>query len=298
MTDQPIRFFNRELSWLEFNQRVLDEALDESLPLLERLKFLAITASNLDEFFMVRVGGLQILAEQGIAAPDPSGMTPAQQLAAVSQRAHEMVQQQQTCFANLDAKLAEAGIKRIRGSELTDRHMKAVEQVFESEIFSVLTPMAVRPGDEFPLLVNQMLHVCAQLAPDSTSDGKPRFAIIPLGRSLPRFFTLGADRGYACVLLEDVVCKLITRFFPGEQVVDSIPFRITRNADFSLRDDLAVDLVAGMAGILTARKHGDCVRLEIAATAKKETLEFLTKALELSPADIFTTTAPIDLAAC
>ena len=165
MTDQPVRFFNRELSWLEFNQRVLDEALDESLPLLERLKFLAITSSNLDEFFMVRVGGLQILVEQQIGTPDPSGMTPAQQLAAVGQRAHEMVQQQQACFASLDAKLAEAGVKRVRGNELTDRQMKAVEQVFESEIFSVLTPMAVRPGEEFPLLVNQMLHVCRAARP-------------------------------------------------------------------------------------------------------------------------------------
>ncbi|MDX1948549.1 MAG: polyphosphate kinase 1 [Pirellulaceae bacterium] len=297
MSDQPIRFFSRELSWLEFNQRVLDEALDESLPLLERLKFLAITSSNLDEFFMVRVGGLRILAEQKITTPDPSGLTPTEQLAAVSRRAHEMVHQQQTCFASLDGKLAEAGLKRVRGGELSDRQLKAVEQVFESEIFSVLTPRAIRPGDEFPLLVNQMLHVCAQLAPDATSDGQPRFAIIPLGRTLPRFFTLGADRGYACILLEDVVCRFIGRFFSGEEVIGATSFRITRNADFSLRDDLAVDLVSGMAGILTARKHGDCVRLEIAAAASKETLEFLTRSLEVGPADIFATTAPIDLAA-
>src|SRR5687768_5883618 len=159
MTDQPQKFLNRELSWLEFNQRVLDEARDDSLPLLERLKFLAITASNLDEFFMVRVGGLRLLVEQQIATTDASGMSPAEQLAAVGARAHQMVTQQQGCFADLEEKLAEAGIRRVRATALTDRQLKAVEQVFDSEIFAVMTPMAVAT-DSFPLLVNQMLHAC------------------------------------------------------------------------------------------------------------------------------------------
>src|SRR4029079_2777675 len=212
------KFFNRELSWLEFNQRVLDEARDESLPLLERLKFLAITSSNLDEFFMVRVGGLRVLVEQQIATPDAAGMTPSEQLAAISKRAHEMLAQQQACFAELEQKLAEAGIRRVRGSELTDRQAKAIEQIFESEICAVMTPRAIRGGDEFPLLVNQMLHVGVLLAPstaahpasDGSSDGRPRLAIIPLGRSLPRFLTVsGAERGYSYVLLEDVVVRLV-----------------------------------------------------------------------------------------
>src|SRR5829696_4737226 len=132
-TSQVAKFFNRELSWLEFNQRVLDEGLDESLPLLERLKFLAITASNLDEFFMVRVGGLRLLVDQGITATDPTGLTPGEQLAAISARARAMVAQQQACFAELEQKLAEAGIRRVRGQDLTERQGKAVEQVFESE---------------------------------------------------------------------------------------------------------------------------------------------------------------------
>ena len=206
------KFFNRELSWLEFNQRVLDEARDDGLPLLERLKFLAITASNLDEFFMVRVGGLRVLVEQGISTPDSVGMTPAEQLAAISARAHEMVAQQQACFAEVEKKLADNGIHRVPGNELTERRAKAVEQVFESEIFAVMTPRAVRDGEEFPLLVNQMLHVAVQLAPDKAGDGAPRLAIIPLGRSLPRFLTLpGPERGYWYVLLEDVVLACWTR---------------------------------------------------------------------------------------
>jgi polyphosphate kinase len=298
MTDQKVRFFNRELSWIEFNQRVLDEALDDSLPLLERLKFLAITSSNLDEFFMVRVGGLQVLVEQGITTPDPSGMSPAEQLTAISQRTHAMVKQQYACYSDLESKLAEAGIKRVRAAELTERRSKAVEQVFESEIFSVLTPMAIRPDERFPLLVNQTLHVCVQLKGDEASGGKPRIAIIPLGRALPRFLTLGGtDRGYSYVLLEDLVGKFIGRFFPGEEVLGQATFRITRNADFSIRDDLAVDLLAGMEGILSARKHGECVRLEIDSAAGSELTAFLTQSLAVGPDDVFVAVGPLDLAA-
>ena len=296
MSEGSPKFLNRELSWLEFNQRVLDEALDEGLPVLERLKFLAITASNLDEFFMVRVGGLRLLVKQGITTPDPSGMTPTQQLQAISQRARLMTEQQQLCFADLQQKLADAGIKRVRGADLSDRQLKVIEQVFENEIFSVVTPMAVRDEADFPLLVNQMLHVCVQLKGDATSDGKPRFAIIPLGRSLPRFFTLGADRGYSCVLLEDVVRRFIGKFFPGEEVTADAVFRITRNADFSLRDDLAVDLLAGMEGILSARKYGGCVRLEVSADAGDALLAFLTTSLNVEPAETFIASGPIDLA--
>ena len=166
MADTPSKFINRELSWLEFNQRVLDEARDETLPLLERLKFLAITASNLDEFSMVRVGGLRLLVDRRINTLDPSGMSPADQLQAISDRAHQMIKDQYTCFCDdLDPKLAEAGVKRVRGVDLTERQMRTVEQVFDSEIFSVLTPMAVASTDEFPLVANQTLNVCAQLAP-------------------------------------------------------------------------------------------------------------------------------------
>ncbi len=297
MSDQPARFFNRELSWMEFNQRVLDEALDDSLPLLERLKFLAITSSNLDEFFMVRVGGLQVLVEQGITTPDPTGLSPMEQLAAISKRTHAMVKQQYACYADLEAKLAEAGIRRARAAELTERRSRAVEQVFESEIFAVLTPMAIRPDERFPLLVNQTLHVCVQLAPTEASQGEPRLAIIPLGRALPRFFTLSADRGYSYVLLEDIVTKFIDRFFPGEEVKSHAVFRITRNADFALRDDLAVDLLAGMEGILSARKHGECVRLEIDAAASAELTAILTQSLGVGQDDVFAAPGPLDLAA-
>ena len=296
MTESPSKFLNRELSWLEFNQRVLDEAADETNPLLERLRFLAITASNLDEFFMVRVGGLKVLIEQGIATPDPSGLTPQEQLAAISTRAHKFVQEQQTIFKEVEAKLLEAGIRRLRSNELSERRLKAMEQAFESEIFSVLTPMAISTGIEFPLLQNVQLQLCVQLKPDPATPTQPRFALIPLGRALSRFLTAGGpERGYAYALLEDVVGKFLDRFFPGEVIESHAAFRITRNADFSLRDDLAPDVMAGMQGILTARKHGGCVRLEIAHDVKPEMLAFLQQALEVTDDEVFRIEGPLEL---
>src|SRR6185503_17487876 len=218
MADTP-RFFNRELSWLEFNQRVLDEARDETIPGLERLKFLAISGSNLDEFFMVRVGGLRVLIEQGLTSPDPSGMTPAEQLTAVTTRVRQMVAEQYLCFSKeLEPLLAEAGIRRLSAKELSERQRKALEQVFENEIFSTLTPMAVAAPENFPLLPNLSLSVGVQLKPAADS-ANPRFAIIPLGRTLSRLLTVGSDKGYAYILLEDIIGLFLDRFFPGEEIV-------------------------------------------------------------------------------
>jgi polyphosphate kinase len=291
------KFLNRELSWLEFNQRVLDEACTEDNPLLERLKFLAITASNLDEFFMVRVGGLRLLTRRGVTAPDAAGLTPHDQLAAIGARTHQMTADQYACFASLEAQLAAAGIRRVLPSEWNERQAKAVEQLFDQEIFAILTPMAVRPGEEFPHLVNQTLNVAVQLAPAPEAPESPRFAVIPIGKALPRIYTVGAERGYAYVLLEEIVERNLQRFFPGETVVQSAVFRITRNADFTLRDDLASDLVSGMEEILSARKYGECVRLEIAASAGGELLAFLKQALSVRDDDLYAMPGPLDLTA-
>ncbi|MCA9163155.1 MAG: RNA degradosome polyphosphate kinase, partial [Planctomycetales bacterium] len=159
MTDTPTHYLNRELSWLEFNQRVLDEARNESNALLERLKFLAITGSNLDEFFMVRVGGLKQLQAQGQTKPDPAGMTPRQQLEAVGERIRRMTAEQYETFAELEPQLAEAGVRRLRGSDYTERQKELLEQIFENEIATVLTPQAVTSIDDFPLVINQTLNI-------------------------------------------------------------------------------------------------------------------------------------------
>lgn len=295
MSDKAPPFFNRELSWLEFNQRVLDEACDDGVPPLERLKFLAITASNLDEFFMVRVGGLTVLISQRIIAPDPAGMTPQEQLAAVDKRVRRMIHDQYSAFQEVEARLAESGIRRLRASELADRQFRSLEQTFESDVFPVLTPMAVRSPEEFPLLGNQALHICVQLAPEAGQE-TPRFALIPLGRGLSRALTIAGEKGYGYVLLEDVVALMIGKFFPGETITATAAFRITRNADFALRDDLAPDLMEGMQGILSARKHGRCVRLEISDDVRPEMLAFLKTSLGVADSSVYLAPGPVDLA--
>ena len=287
------RFINRELSWLEFNQRVLDEAKNESVPLLERLKFLAITGSNLDEFFMVRVGGLMMLRDEGRTKPDPAGMTPEQQLEAISQRTHRLVTDQYACLLEqLLPALAEAGVQRLQIEELHERQLRLLEEVMSTEIAPILSPQAVADQELFPLLAGRQLHLAVRLAGEGD---EPRMAVIPC-RVVPRFLTLQSDRGYSFILLEDALRHLIDRFFIGEEVLECIPFRITRNADMAIREDQAADLLAGMEQLLARRKEGDCVRLEIDARASDTMLSFLASKLEVDPAFIFRLPGPIDLA--
>jgi polyphosphate kinase len=291
------KYINRELSWLEFNQRVLDEATDDRSPLLERLKFLAITASNLDEFFMVRVGGLQVLRQQRSTKRDPAKLTPLQQLEAVSERTHQMIRDQYACLLEqLEPGLAKFGIKRVAPQALSGRQKKAVQRVFDEEIFSIYTPMAVHGPEEFPLVGNKTLNVCVRLMPAAGEDA-PRFALIPFGQAPNRFITLPSDGGYEYILLEDVLRAYGDRYFPGAQVLEVTPFRVTRNADLSVREDMASDLLAEMEEVLEARKESDCVRLEIADTASPELLGFLQQALGLDAGFIYRVPGPLDLSA-
>ena len=298
-TTTQSKYLNRELSWLEFNQRVLAEALDANVPLLERLKFLAITASNLDEFFMVRVGSLQMLLAQGITKPDPAGMTPEQQLQAVGTRTHLMTVDQYTCFLqDIEPKLAEAGLRRRRAADLVPRQAKLVEQLCDDELTSVLTPMSVTSAKDFPLLANQTLNVCVRLEPAVGDETKrPRFAVISFSKSTPRFVSLPAESGYEFILLEDVIALHIAKFFPGEPVVECVPFRITRNADLSLREDLAFDLLAEMEEVLEARRTGACVRLEISDRATTQLLAFLQDALLVANESVYVVPGPLDFSA-
>lgn len=292
--DALVRYFNRELSWLEFNQRVLEEAQDASIPLLERLKFLAITASNLDEFTAVRVGSLMLLVCEGSTVPDPTGQTPREQLHALRERIRDFTARQYRCFLDdLEPALAAAGLKRLDAALLTERQLKVVEQLFDQEVFPIFTPMAIDPDADFPLLANQAMNVCVRLAPDDA----PRFAIIPFGRGARRFLTLPGDVGYSYILLEDVVRLLVSKFFPGEAVQECVPFRITRNADLEIREDHAADLLAGMQEILDARKQSACVRLELAADASPAVRQFLGSMLQVADAEIAALPGPLDLAA-
>ncbi len=297
MSKEP-QFFNRELSWLEFNQRVLDEALDKAVPLLERLNFLAITGSNLDEFFMVRVGGLQILEHQGVTTPDNTGLAPGQQLAAISQRVHEMTASQYHCFGEeLEPGLAACGVRRLRPGDLSEAQKERVESVFDREVFPVISPMAVDARKRFPVLLNLGLNIAVRIAGEES--GSTHFAVIPLGNRPDRFIRVPDENTYSFILLEDLVAMFIDRFFPGKDVIEHVVFRITRNADLSVREDMAADLLAEMQEVLDARKQSSCVRLEVEKGASKNLLGFLSKVLRV-PApgrDRFFVPGPLDLSA-
>lgn len=291
------KYLNRELSWLEFNQRVLEEAQDAENPLLERLKFLAITASNLDEFFMVRVGGLQQLAAQSGNKTDIAGLTADEQLEAIRKRTGMIVTGQYACLLDeIEPGLAEAGFRRLDGGGLSEEQLKFVERLFDQEISAVLTPMAVFGSEEFPLLMNGTLNVCVSL--DAASkNAESRFAVIPFGNFGQRFITLPSEQGHEYITLEDVVALFVERLFNEEPVTECVPFRITRNADMGIREDQAADLMSGMEEILDARKQSACVRLEIADDCSAESLAFLKRTLDVTDTEVYSLPGPLDLAA-
>ncbi len=290
-------FINRELTWLEFNQRVLDEARDPTIPLLERLKFLAITSSNLDEFYMVRVGGLQMVRKRGSSKRDPAGMTATQQLKAIGQRAHQMVADQYDCLLDeLEPGLAAAGIQRLAADQLTEQQVAVVRKLFDNEVFPLYTPMAVHATDEFPLVINRSLNLCVRLASEP-GDSSPRFAVIPTGGNPERYFRLPSEDGYQYIMLEDTIQLFIDEFFPGEKVLEVVPFRVTRNADMSVQEDMAADLIAGMEEVLDARKESHCVRLEVSDSVSRRTLTFLKRALGVQLNDVYRARGPLDLSA-
>jgi len=298
MGKKTSEYVNRELTWLEFNQRVLDEATDDRNRLLDRLRFLAITASNLDEFFMVRVGGLQMLRKQRSRRRDPAGMTPMQQLRAISQRAHRMVDDQYACLSDqLQPELAEAGVRHVRPDELDDHQRTVLQSLFDKEVFTIYTPMAIRTDRPFPPLSSVALNVCVRLAPAS-GQTEPRFAVIPFGNPTTRFFRLPAEDGYQYILLEDVVRLFIQKFFPGETVLEIAPFRITRNADLAVREDMASDLMTGMEKVLDDRKESNCVRLEVSQEISDPLRRFLCDALRVTDRDnVYLARGPLDLSA-
>ena len=296
MSKKTSNYFNRELSWLAFNQRVLDEAANPERPLLMRLKFVAITGSNLDEFMMVRVGGLQGQAPQ--TEPDPAGLTPDEQLTRISEAAHALVAAQyDLLLKDLEPKLAEAGIRRRTCAELTPEQMLYIERLFDHEIYPVVTPMALEPDTNFPLLPGLTVNLLVRLAPDKKAGTSERFAVVALPRPLPRFFTVPAERGYHFLLLEDIVAQFLPKLFAGENVLESAAIRLTRNADLTVREDQAGDLLEDMKEILTERRQSACIRLEVSATASAKLLNYLKAMLDVAERDVYTVPDPLGLAA-
>ncbi len=281
-------FFNRELSWLEFNQRVLEQAKDPGTPMLERLKFLAITASNLDEFFMVRVGGLTMARKAGLRKKDAAGMTPYAQLKEIYPRARRMMEELHSCFNDVvSPALQRGGIRHSAINELTADQDAALFEFFKEEIFPVITPMALREEQSVPIIQNLALHVLVRMVEKGARGQESLYAVMSLDRAGPRIVQLPSDEGYAYVLLEEVVRKYAADWFPGYEIQECAPFRITRNADFAVAENEAPDLMRGMEDVLEERKTGDCIRLEVDARISTGQLQFLAASLQVGSEGIF-----------
>jgi polyphosphate kinase len=286
------RYLNRELSWLDFNARVLTLAGDPSVPLLERAKFLAIFSQNLDEFFMVRVAGLTDQLAAGIGATLPERMSPQEQLRAIGGRVTALVERQSEIFLDEVAPgLAGAGLRVCGWDELGDDDRKHLGAVFEDQIFPVLTPLAVDPGHPFPYISNLSLNL-AVLVHD-TARGERRFARVKVPPLLSRFIAM--PDGERFIPLEQVIAAHLPELFPGMRIEGHYPFRVTRNADLTLEEEEADDLLAAVEMELRRRRFGKAVRLEVSSDMTAEVRELLLRELELGEDELFTVDAPLDL---
>lgn len=287
-------YLNRELSWVEFNQRVLNEALRDDLPLLERVKFLAITASNLDEFFQVRVGGLMLLRRGGVKTPDASGLTPARNLAALRLRILEMKADQYRLFnVTLVPALEKAGIRILRPKDLNVEQAAQVSAVFEDQIFPLLTPLAVDPGESPPMVPALQIVVACRLVDPETET--TRHALIPIPDTLGRRVAVTGG-GTAFLLIEDLVAARAGLFFPGETVAATTAFRVTRNGDIAVQEADTIDLADEMEDVLTARRFADTVRLELRSDAPKDLARMIQEVTGAGAQEIYRVDGPPGLA--
>jgi polyphosphate kinase len=284
-------YINRELSWLDFNARVLSVARDRAQPLLERAKFCGIFASNLDEFFEVRVAGIKDQVAAGLKHRSVDGLRPDEQLRAITSAATELMKRQAQTYANLVPELAEAGVVLAKWSDLTQTDHNELANVFAEGIFPVLTPLAVDPGHPFPYISNLSLNLAAVVR-DPTTDDR-RFARVKVPPLLPRF--IGLADGKRWIRLEELIAAQLPSLFPGMDIESSFAFRVTRNADLSLSEGEADDLLAAVETELRRRRFGNAVRLEVEAAMPDHILSVLLEELELNSADVYRIEGPIDL---
>jgi polyphosphate kinase len=289
------RFLNRELSWIEFNSRVLEEALDATLPLLERLKFLSIFSTNLDEFFMIRVSGLQEQFEANPESISPDGLTPAAQLQRISERLRPQLQKQTQCLLDeILPGLEQRGVRILRYSQLDTPQRATLKNYFEERVFPVLTPLSVDPSHPFPYISNISLNLGVLLVPDiEDAEVEPRFARVKVPPNVPRVVPTGSD--FTFVLLEDLISAHIGYLFPERRVVECQPFRITRDADIEIEEDEADDLLRSVEQQLRQRRFGFGVRLEVAEGMSPRMVDLLRGSLELYPQDIYSVAGPLNI---
>ncbi|MGC4001494.1 MAG: polyphosphate kinase 1 [Anaeromyxobacter sp.] len=299
LTD-PGLFINRELSWLGFDGRVLEEAQDRTLPIFERLKFLGIVSSNLDEFFMVRVAGLKKQILGNVAEPRNDGLTPREALAAVAARTHELVEAQYRCWREeLLPELARNGLVLVPSRDLTPEQAEAARVHFNEKVFPALTPLAVDPGHPFPHLRNKSLNIAVLLRREGRRRKReptlPLLAVVQVPAVLRRLVRLPCAAGSAFALLSDVIAAHAGLLFPGYSVRQSAVFRVTRNWDLSIDEEESEDLLSTVEEELRRRDRGAAVRLELSGEAPEELAEALVSALNLEPADVYRVPGPLQL---
>ena len=288
LSESPARFFNRELSWLAFNRRVLAESMNPRHPLLERLRFLAISANNLDEFYMVRVAGLKAQVREGIRSVSQDGMTAGEQLVRVNEAAGELMGDQQRRWRELCAELSAEGIRYITAGEVTDAERAALEKVFLSELFPVLTPLAIDPAHPFPFIPNLAFSLVLKIR--MQSDGRQLYALAPLPAQVPRFFEVAVARNgrrktRRLISLESMVSLFLDHLFPGCDVEENGLFRLIRDSDVEIEEE-AEDLVREFEARLKQRRLGSVVRVELEASTPEDLRTFISSSLHANPEDI------------
>jgi polyphosphate kinase len=296
----PDLFFNRELSWLEFNERVLSEARDPAVPLLERLKFVAIAASNLDEFFMVRVAGLVGQRRDGVHAAQADGMTPAEQLTAIAGRVGRMrAEMSETVLHEILPELAGRGVRLLAIHELGEEGRAHVEQYFSRQVMPVLTPLAIDPGHPFPHLRNKSLNIIAALSGSGTSPSSPAFAVVQVPQVLPRLVRVPAAEREATraayVLLDDLISYHVDDLFPGFECLGAWAFRVIRNFDLSIDEEEAEDLLEQMKQEVRRRDRGNAVAVLVDGRANGSAIEMLRESISVDPQFVLPVDGPLNL---
>lgn len=288
---KPEYFYNRELSWLKFNLRVLKEAMVKDTPLLERLKFIAISASNLDEFFMVRVAGLWSNFDSGIEKRDASGMSVHEQLVAISQAAHEQVRTQTKSLIALMAEMDAVKLHFRRVKDLSELGKDWLEEYYREVVFPVLTPMAVDASRPFPFLANKTLNLAVELI---KADGEHSMGLIQVPSVLDRIVEVEPEGKRTFVFLEDIIASHCHDLFKGCHILDMVSFRVTRDSDLDLEEDDSVDLMKEVEESLRKRKRGAAVRLEIFKTNNNRIKRFLEENLDVMEMEVYEINGPLD----
>lgn len=288
---KPEYFYNRELSWLKFNLRVLKEAMVKDTPLLERLKFIAISASNLDEFFMVRVAGLWSNFDSGVEKRDASGMSVHEQLVAISQAAHEQVRTQTKSLIALMAEMDAVKLHFRRVKDLSELGKDWLEEYYREVVFPVLTPMAVDASRPFPFLANKTLNLAVELI---KADGEHSMGLIQVPSVLDRIVEVEPEGKRTFVFLEDIIASHCHDLFKGCHILDMVSFRVTRDSDLDLEEDDSVDLMKEVEESLRKRKRGAAVRLELFKTNNNRIKKFLEENLDVTEMEVYEINGPLD----